>query len=317
VTTETVFMFSGQGSQYFHMGKALYEGNDTFRMWMRRLDEVARAASGTSVVEALYSAANGKADPFERTALTHPAIYMVEVSLAQTLIESGVVPDMVLGVSVGSFAAAALAGYIDLEDALTAVIRQAKALEESSEPGGMIAILGDPTLFDEEFLGGHSELAGVNFSSHFVISARRTELAAIETELKKRTVSFQRLPVVFPFHSQWMDQAKAPFGAFMQSIRTTAGRLPLACADRTEVLSAVPDGYFWDVVRHPIRFREMVARLERQGDRRYVDVGPAGTLATFLKYLLPKTTNSKIHSILTPFGLDQKNLTSVLASVAN
>ncbi len=315
--TETVFMFSGQGSQYFQMGKALYDGNDTFRGWMQRLDDRARAASGASVVEALYSDASRKSDPFDRTLLTHPAIFMVEYSLAQCLIEAGVVPGMVLGVSVGSFAAAAVAGFIDAEDALTAVIRQAMALEESSARGGMIAILADPALFFEDFLGSRSELAAVNFASHFVVSAKQTELATIEAALKERNVPFQRLPVLFPFHSRWMDEAKAPFAAFMESIPCREGRLPMACADRTEVLSAVSGGYFWDVVRNPIRFRETAARLEQQGARRYVDVGPAGTLATFLKYLLPRTTNSKVHSILTPFGLDQKNLTALLESVRN
>jgi bacillaene synthase trans-acting acyltransferase len=314
---QTVFMFSGQGSQYFHMGKALYENNAAFRGWMQRLDETARAASGTSVVEALYAEARQKGEPFDRTLLTHPAIFMVEYSLAQCLMDAGVWPDLVLGASVGSFAAAAVAGFLEAEDALKAVIRQAVALEEGSEPGGMIAILADPALFGEEFLRGRSELAGVNFASHFVISARQAELAEIESTLKKRNVTYQRLPVEFPFHSQWMDEAKAPFASFMQSVQCRQGRLPLACSDRTEVLSTLSDGFFWDVVRNPIRFREMTARLEQEGARRYIDVGPAGTLATFLKYGLPATTQSTIHSILTPFGLDQKNLAAVVAAAAH
>lgn len=315
--TETIFMFSGQGSQYFHMGKALYDGNDTFRGWMQRLDEVARQ-SGTPVLENLYSEARRKSDAFDRLVLTHPAIFMVEYSLAQALMQAGIRPDMVLGVSMGSFAAAAVAGFIGVEEALTAVIRQATALEECSVAGGMTAILGDPALFDEEFLGGRSALAAVNFASHFVVSARTTELAEIESVLRRRNVGFQRLPISFPFHSQWIDEAKAPFTSFMQSIRCREGKLPMVCCDQTTVLSGVPgDDYFWDVVRRPIRFREATARLEQQGTRRYVDVGPAGTLATFLKYGLPSDTKSTLHSILTPFGADQKNFAALLAASRN
>lgn len=313
---QTVFMFSGQGSQYFHMGRALYDGNATFRGWMQRLDETARASAGESIVAALYSDARQKAEPFDRTLLTHPAIFMVEYALAQSLLDAGVWPDLVLGASVGSFAAAAVAGFIDAEDALKAVIRQAVALEEGSERGGMIAILADPALYGEPFLSDHSELAGVNFASHFVISARQAELAEIEEALKKRSVTYQRLPVAFPFHSQWMDEAKAPFASFMRSVRCNPGRMPLACSDRTELLSALSDGFFWDVVRNPIRFREMTVRLEREGTYRYIDVGPAGTLATFLKYGLGTATKSSIHSILTPFNTDQKNLSAVVAAAA-
>jgi len=310
-------MFSGQGSQHFHMGRALYDGNDTFRDWMGRLDEIIRQASGTSVIEALYSDARGKGDPFDRTLLTHAAIFMVEYSLAQCLIGAGVLPDLVLGVSMGSFAAAAVAGFIAVDDALTAVIRQAVALEECSEPGGMIAVLGDPALFAEDFLSGRSELAGVNFSSHFVVTARRADLAEIEAALKKLNVAYLRLPVSFPFHSRWIDRAKAPFDRFMRSIQCRQGRLPLACCDQTEVLSDLSETYFWDVVRQPIRFRETTARLEREGPGRYIDVGPAGTLATFLKYGLPATTTSTVHSILTPFGTDQRNLAAVLKSTGH
>jgi bacillaene synthase trans-acting acyltransferase len=311
---DTVFLFSGQGSQYFHMGRALYDGHAPFREWMARLDEIARRSSGRSVIETLYSDAHRKGDRFDRTLLTHPAIFMIEYSLAQSLMHAGVRPDMVLGVSLGSFAAAAVAGFIEIEDALTAVIRQAVALEECGESGGMTAVLADPALFAEEFLTSRSELAAVNFASHFVVSARRRELAEIEAALKKHNVSYQQLPVSFPFHSQWIDKAKAPFESFMQSIRCKPGRLPLICCDQTAILSGLSADFFWNVVRRPIRFRETIALLEQQGARRYIDVGPAGTLATFLKYTIPATTSSTVHAILTPFGADQKNLATALAS---
>jgi acyl transferase domain-containing protein len=306
-------MFSGQGSQYFHMGRALYDGDDTFRHWMVRLDQIARRSSGQSVIATLYSDGTGKGSPFDRTSLTHPAIFMVEYSLAQTLIHAGVRPDMVLGVSLGSFAAAAVAGFIDVDDALTAVIRQAMDLEEWGEPGGMTAVLADPALFAQDFLSGRGELAAINFPSHFVVSARRTELAEIDVALSKHDVAYQRLPVSLPFHSRWIDKAKAPFESFMRSIPYQHGRLPLVCCDRTAMLSDLPDEYFWDVVRHPIRFPETIALLERQGARRYIDVGPAGTLATFLKYGMPATTASTVHAILTPYGTDRRNLAAVSA----
>jgi bacillaene synthase trans-acting acyltransferase len=311
----TVFMFSGQGPQYFQMGRELYDCDDTFREWMIRLDGVAQELSGRSVIEIIYSDVRGKGDIFDRTLLTHPAIFMVEISLAQSLIHSGVRPDMVLGASLGSFAAAAVAGFISVEDALTAVMRQAIALEECCEPGGMIAVLTDPTLFAEDFLNGRSELAAVNFSSHFVVSARRSELAEIEAALMKRDIGYQRLPVSIPFHSQWMEVAKARFESFMRSIRFKRGQLPLACCDQATILFDLSDDYFWNVVRRQIRFRETIERLEREGARRYIDLGPSGTLATFLKYVAPATTKTTAHAILTPYGFDRKNLAALLAAI--
>lgn len=313
----TVFMFSGQGSQYFQMGRELFEKNDTFRNWMFRLEDIARRSSGRSVIETLYSDLHSRGDPFDRTLLTHPAIFMVEYSLSQTLIHAGLSPDMVLGVSIGSFAAAAVAGFIGVEDALTAVIRQAITFEECCEPGGMTAVLADPALFAEDFLSAGSDLAAVNFSSHFVVSARRAELARIEAALRQHDLSYQRLPVSFPFHSQWIEKAKAPFESFMRSIPCKPGRLPLVCCDQAATLSNLTGDYFWNVVRRPIRFRETAARLEQQGPHQYIDVGPAGTLATFLKYGMPATTKSTRRAILTPFGFERENLAALITSLGH
>lgn len=315
MSTETVFMFSGQGSQYFQMGKGLYENNQTFRAWMQRLDETVKRETRTSVLETLYSASNSKGDPFDRTLLTHPAIFMVEYSLAQALIHAGVVPDMVLGASLGSFAAAAVAGFLDVDEALNTVIGQAMVLDEYVAPGGMIAVLAEPALFAEEFLGGRSEMAAINFASNFVVSARAAQVADILAELKKRNIAHQRLPVSVPFHSRWVDGGKSRFEPFLRAIEYKAGRLPLVCCDQATALSELTAGYFWDIVRQPIRFREAVAHVDRQGGRRYIDVGPAGTLATFMKYGAPVNATSTVHAILSPFGGDQKNFAAVAASV--
>jgi acyl transferase domain-containing protein len=309
-------MFSGQGSQYFQMGRELFQTNDIFRNCMIRLDTVAKELTGDSVIGTLYSDASKKGDSFDRTLLTHPAIFMVEYALAQALIHAGVLPDMVLGASMGSFAAATVAGFIEVEDALASVVHQAIAIEEC-ERGGMIAVLADPALFAEDFLSHRSELAAVNFSSHFVVSARSNDLEEIEVALRNDNVGYQRLPVSSAFHSRWIDKARTPFASFMRSIRYRQGRLSLGCCDQATVLNELPADYFWNVVRRPIRFRETIARMEQLSVHRYIDVGPAGTLATFLKYGIPANTKSTVHTILTPYGLDQKNLTALLASIRN
>jgi len=311
MSAKTVFMFSGQGSQYYQMAQQLYAENGAFRGWMTRLDNLARDISGRRVVAEIY--ARPKSETFDRLAFTHPAIFMVEYALAQCLILEGIEPDIVLGASLGSFAAAAIAGCVRVEHALDAVLKQADVFERACEAGGMIAIMGDPALYHEPFLAGRSDLAAVNFGGHFAVSARRHDLEPIEAALRERDIVFQRLPLGFPFHSRWIESAYAPFAALMRTLPTTRGYVPLACCERASLLGGLGDDYFWSVARNPIRFMDTLAMLERSGPHRYIDVGPSGTLATFARYALPAGSASTAHAILTPYGHDMRQLDALLA----
>lgn len=307
---KTVFMFSGQGSHYFRMGQDLFEHDAAFREWMLRLDDLVSSLCGERVVDAIYSP--GDRETFDRTLQTHPAIFMVEYSLAQSLIRAGLEPDIVLGASLGSFAAATLAGFMRMEDALAAVVQQAAAFEACCDRGGMIAVLADPTLYAQPYLREQSELAALNFSSHIVVSAPQSHLTQIERSLGEHDVVYQRLPVSYAFHSQWIDDARAPFESFMRSICRSPGSLPLACCREATLLTELPNDFFWRVVREPIRFKDTIAALEQRGAHRYIDVGPAGTLATFAKYCLPSASQSTAHAIMSPFGNERRSMAALL-----
>ena len=310
---KTVFMFPGQGSQYYHMGKSLYEKNEKFRQCMSYLDGIIRDLCGISVLASLYSDLNRKSDPFDQIILTHPAIFMIEYALAQTLIHAGVIPDIVLGSSLGSFAAATIAGCMHVEQALYLVIRQAQAIQESCDPGGMIAILSELKLLNEVSLSDRCEVAAVNYAGNFVISARLEHITEIELVLQASNVSYHRLPVHFAFHSKWIDKAKSQFESFMGSMQYDRANLPIVCCEKSAALFNLPANYFWRIVRYPIQFGKTIERLDGEGPHRYIDVGPSGTMATFLKYGLPATTKSVVHSILTPFGLDEKSLAAIIS----
>ncbi|GFE86028.1 acyltransferase domain-containing protein [Steroidobacter agaridevorans] len=307
---KTVFMFSGQGSHYFRMGQDLFEHDPVFRQWMLRLDDLASSLCGERVVDAIYSPRDR--ETFDRTLQTHPAIFMVEYSLAQSLIQAGLRPDITLGASLGSFAAATLAGFMRVEDALAAVVQQAAAFEACCDRGGMIAVLADQTLYAQPYLREQSELAAINFSSHMVVSAPQAHLAPIERSLGEGEVVYQRLPVSYAFHSQWIDEARAPFESFMSSIRGTPGTLPLASCREATLLTELPNDFFWRVVREPIRFKDTIASLEQRGAHRYIDVGPAGTLATFTKYCLSSDSQSTAHAIMSPFGNERRSMAALL-----
>ncbi|MCB0191369.1 MAG: acyltransferase domain-containing protein [Anaerolineae bacterium] len=314
-TKPVIFMFSGQGSHYYQMGRELYEKQPYFRAWMEKGDRLLQERVGVSVLAELYNPAHKKSDPFNRTRLSHPAIFLVEYSLAQALIEQGLEPDYVLGASLGSFAALAVAGALTFEAALLAVIEQADCLERYCRPGGMTAILADPALYEQRpWLWQQSTLAGINFDSHFVISTNREKLDAILQMLQREKITAQDLPVSLAFHSAEIDSAKPAYCDFLQSLpRQAPRRLFFCCAAATERVD-IPNDYLWTVVREPIRFRQTIAMIEARQAWSYLDLGPSGTLATFVKYNLAKHSASEVFSIMTPFGRDVSNLNRLLRS---
>jgi len=312
---KTVFLFPGQGSQHFQMGRELFERNACFRAAMLDMDRVVRERCGESVLEALFAERQTKEIPLIRILHSHPAIFMVEYALARTLIDAGVRPDLVLGASLGTFAATAVAGHLEPELALAAVIEQASAVDKHCDQGFMIAVIGEPEHYLTPELLALCERGASNFATHTVLSLPGAHVAAVEDYLRCHGLAFQRLPVHYAFHSRWIDAAKPSYQAFLRTLSFRKGQLPVICCASGNSLNDFTADHFWSAVREPIRFRQTIAKLESQGSYRYVDVGPSGTLATFLKYALPGDSTSVIHPVMSPFGSDVERLSTAVTAL--
>ncbi|WP_090739065.1 ACP S-malonyltransferase [Paenibacillus sp. Mc5Re-14] len=298
-----VFMFSGQGSQYAHMGKELLARHQVFRSWMVRLDQVACSRLGSSVIEAIYAGRKGEKQ--NRTLYTHPAIFMVEYALFMTLLEEGVVPDYVLGASLGEFAAAAAAGVLAPDEALNLVIAQAEMLEVRCEPGGMMAILDNASLYRQEpMLHRNSTLAAVNFAGHFVVSGTNVALDHIAGMLSQKKIASERLPVSHAFHSSGIDSAAPLFCRLILKHTYRVPRIPLISCTSGSRVRVWPPTRLWDAVREPMLLPEAIRTLEAEQALAYLDLGPAGTLANLVKRNLGKESLSESCNILTPYGND-------------
>lgn len=308
-----IFMFSGQGSHYYQMGKDLYANHPVFSKWMRRLDDAARKMMGQSVLEKLYDTGNRPGTPFDDTRLTHPAIFMVEYALYRVFAESGIAPDYVLGASLGEYTAAAVSGACSWEDMLAILINQVKIFQKHCRAGGMCAIVHDQRLFESTpILHENSELASRNFSSHFVVSARPASLKIIEDYLEKAGIAHQHLPVSFGFHSALIEPAAEELLAFMRQARFGAPDIPFISCVKSEVIPAIQADHWWDVVRKPVAFQQTIQKLEKDQPFIYVDLGPSGTLANFVKQNVTDRSTSERFHVFSTFGHDRPNLEKVM-----
>lgn len=309
-----VFMFSGQGSQYYHMGRELFEHQRIFRKWMLKLNRISQQVSGYSVIDSLYDEKKKFGEWFDCTLNTHPAIFMVEYAMARTLIEEGVEPNFVLGASLGEFAAAAVAGVSEVGDLLESVIKQAQVFESHCSKGGMLAIFHDLSLFEgTTFINNNSELASINFDTHFVISGKLEKIKAIKELLNSKGIACTFLPVNYAFHSSLTDQAASYYLDFLMTKTNHLPKIPLISCLSGKILTQIDKEYFWDAIRKPIKFSETIMELEFKQEKNlvYLDLGPGGTMANFTKRNLDIDSQSEVFVVMTPYNQDLKNLAKI------
>lgn len=290
---ELVFLFPGQGSQHYQMGRALFDADPAFRDLMTGLDAQFTEREGVSLLARLYGSLSA-ATPLDDIHLSHPLVVMIEYCLATVLRQRGLHPTRVIASSAGEFAALAFAGRITIETAMDMMARQAQWATHYVEPGFMLAAMAP-----RAWCAADSDVcrlawvAGVGMPSATVLTGRRQNLAPLETALRARGVAFGRLPVRVPFHSALMDPMRAHW------VRRYNGH------PHAEAL--------WDVIRQPFDFPASLAMLDRQAPCTLVDVGPSATLANWIRHgAVPHADQWRVHGILSPWGGDLPRLQQVL-----
>ena len=146
---KVAFVYTGEGSQWAGMGRALYEDEPVVRAVLDRCDAVVRKDRGTSLLDVMFGRAAGDLDD---PAWTQPAIYALECALTALWSSLGVNPSVVAGHDLGELAAAQAAGVFGLEDglclacagAVPASLREDGAAEPPSDDLG--AALADVAL---------------------------------------------------------------------------------------------------------------------------------------------------------------------------
>ena len=310
----TVFMYSGQGSQYYLMGQELYESDAVFRRSMDACDGVHVTLTGKSIVTQLYNEAR-KHDELTDIAVSHPALFSVGYSLTQVLLDRKIQPDCVLGYSLGEYIAATVAGALALPDALAIIVQQARLLSERAPGGAMLTVLNPVDHFERNpSLYAGSTLAGVNYDQNFVVSGSHQRLVGIKARLDDLSVVSLLLPVRHGFHSPSVDPIEAEFRKFVQQVPMHAPELPLYSAARGGAIAQLDDEYFWDVIRKKADFHAIVAQMSRESDLHCVDLGPTGTLSTFIKYGFAGRVSHAI--CMNQFGRNLQTVQQLVAELA-
>ena len=279
--SDPVFVFTGQGAQWWGMGQELFQDEPVFRKKIQQIDSILEPLTGWSLVEEMNS--KEETSRIDRTDVAQPAIFALQVALAELWKTWGVLPKKVVGHSVGEVAAAYVAGIYSLEDAVK-VIYHRSYLQNKTGGKGRMAVVGLSKSQAEQIIEGKEsevQLAVVNGPAMVTLAGDTETLEEIIKRIEGDGIFVRWLRIDYAFHTHQMDPIKDGLLDALKEISANSSKVPFYSTVTGDLFEGddLDNYYWWRNVREPVLFSSAIQSLSNDGSELFLELGPHPALA--------------------------------------
>jgi monodictyphenone polyketide synthase len=202
--TPVIFAFTGQGASHRSSKLELLRDCPYFQSQVLHFDAICQAQGFPSIIPAIDG--SYPEDHAHSPTVTQLALVCVEMALTKYWESLGIRPDVVVGHSLGEYAALHAAGVLSANDAIFLVGQRARILERKCQVGShkMLAVRASLEEVVSKANGKPFEIACLNGTRDTVLSGTVGEMEALMAELEISGIKCFNLDVAFSFHSKQM-----------------------------------------------------------------------------------------------------------------
>jgi amino acid adenylation domain-containing protein len=274
---KTAWLFPGQGSQFPGMARTLFESEPIFRETIQRCADVLEPVLPRSLLEVMFDTGPDGEEALRDTAFAQPALFAVEVGLARLWRSWGIQPDVVVGHSVGQYAAACVAGVFGLDDGARLIAERGRLFGTLPAGGRMVAVFADADKVEQcaaEY--PRLSIAAYNGAST-VLSGPGEDTERAAEAFTDAGIRCEWLQTSHAFHSALLDPVLDEFESYASNVDYSPPQVTFVCNRTGDVLTRRSrlDAQYWRRhARQPVRFADSVATLADQGCGVLIELGP-------------------------------------------
>ncbi|MFF0340338.1 amino acid adenylation domain-containing protein [Kribbella sp. NPDC004875] len=286
------YAFTGQGAARRGMAAGLAARFPVFRSVLDECDRVYHEETGGSLLELLLTPAGGTEGVWP-TETAQPALFAFELALARLWQSFGVQPALVVGHSVGEYAALCVAGALSLADGVRLTAKRGELMQRGTVPGAMVAVRADADRVREIARTAGVEVAAGNGPQSFVLTGSEVIVGQLAAQLDQLEVAWQRLDVDRAFHSSLVDPILSDFAEIVREITLKPLRTPMVSSwsgDLLESGTVLDSDYLVGQLRQPVLFGDAVEAVTAAGCRRFLELGPDAVLSPAGRRIAPNST---------------------------